>query len=145
MTPFWESSDFTEALVVKGLLEQAGFAVHMDNFNMSAALPNIGFMTGYRLWVADEDASAAEALIKQAQADAEQKQDEEEDEPTLACPRCGSGDTFRYGAIPFFLLFLYGAPGLIPKGNFCRCRSCGKRFRSRLKGTAPEADPDIEA
>ncbi|MCJ9429710.1 putative signal transducing protein [Kordiimonas marina] len=71
MTPFWESSDFTEALVVKGLLEHAGFAVHMDNFNMASVLPHVTFAGGYRLWVPDEDVQAAERVIAEARAQAE--------------------------------------------------------------------------
>jgi len=50
MVILFKTSDFGAALVCRAKLEQAGFLVHMDNFNGGCTEPYLG-MTGYHLWV----------------------------------------------------------------------------------------------
>lgn len=56
MKPVYSTSDYPDALIKKGMLEQAGFLVYVENLNSAGgAMPHLGYSTGYRIMVPDSD------------------------------------------------------------------------------------------
>ncbi len=64
MQIIYETSDYPDVLIKKGILEQAGFIVHVDNLHSGGgAMPELGFTVGYRIMVPDDDVHAAKRFI----------------------------------------------------------------------------------
>lgn len=128
----YESADYSDALIKKGLLEQAGFFVHMDNAGLGSVMPNMSLVLGHRLWVADTDLEQALRLLGD-----ETLADEiaSTDEPIDTCPECGSWKVTRHRSLiwlPFFFIIdLLMAP---VGGRKRRCDNCGAVF----EGETPE-------
>lgn len=60
MKTVYSTSDYPDALIKKGMLEQAGFLVYVENLNSAGgAMPELGFSTGYRIMVPDSDVEEA--------------------------------------------------------------------------------------
>lgn len=56
MKTVYSTSDYPDALIKKGMLEQAGFLVYVDNLNSAGgAMPHLGYSVGYRIMVSDSD------------------------------------------------------------------------------------------
>ena len=71
MKIIYETSDYPDVLIKKGMLEQAGFLVHVDNLNSAGgAMPELGFTVGYRIMVPDDEVSAAERFLNSSPVDA---------------------------------------------------------------------------
>ena len=125
-----ETSDYSEALVKKALLDQAGFFVHMDNFEVGSAMPHLGYAVGYRLVVADSDFDDALSVLRDAEF--------EHGEPLAPpdrineCPKCGSEDVVQYRSklwlfVHWFIGVLLPAPG----GNLRTCMKCGHMYKTK--------------
>lgn len=60
MKTVYSTSDYPDALIKKGMLEQAGFLVYVENLNSAGgALPHLGYSEGYRIMVSDSDEESA--------------------------------------------------------------------------------------
>jgi len=56
MKTVYSTSDYPDALIKKGMLEQNGFLVYVENLNSAGgALPHLGYSEGYRIMVPDSD------------------------------------------------------------------------------------------
>ena len=66
MKTVYSTSDYPDALIKKGMLEQAGFLVYVENLNSAGgALPHLGYSAGYRIMVSDSDESNALDLLSE--------------------------------------------------------------------------------
>lgn len=64
MKIIYETSDYPDVLIKKGMLEHAGFLVHVDNLNSAGgAMPELGFTVGYRIMVPDDEVLAAKRFL----------------------------------------------------------------------------------
>ncbi len=122
----FETSDYPEALIKKGLLEQAGFLVHMDNAGVSSIMPHLGLALGNRLWVPDEDVGAAMRLI----SDKTLSQDlPEQGDAIDTCPNCGGWQVTRHRSMIWLPVFLIADLLMAPIGGRKRkCDTCGHAF-----------------
>ena len=128
MQIIYETADYTDALIKKGMLEQAGFHVHMDNENAVGVMPYLGIAQGQRLWVPDIEAREAKALVSDPIPT--------EDIPTGgdaidACPECGGWQVIRHRSflwLPFFLIVdVLMAPF---GGRHRKCLECGQKYKT---------------
>ena len=60
----YRTGDYTDFLVCRSKLDQAGLHVHSDNAESYAAMPELGLSDGYRIWVLDEDYDEAHFHLK---------------------------------------------------------------------------------
>ena len=61
MKVVYETADYPEVLIKKGILEDSGIPVYVDNLHSAGgAMPELGFTLGYKVMV--PDAAEAEAL-----------------------------------------------------------------------------------
>ena len=61
MKVVYETADYPEVLIKKGILEDSGIPVYVDNLHSAGgAMPQLGFTVGYKVLV--PDAAEAEAL-----------------------------------------------------------------------------------
>jgi len=129
MQIIFETSDYTEALIKKGMLEQAGFSVHMDNENAGSAMPYLSMALGNRLWVPDGEAAQAKQLVSdQTLPDDLPQQGDAIDE----CPECGSGQVVRYRSILWLPVFAVLNVFMAPVGGRHRtCLDCGCKYKAR--------------
>ncbi len=128
MQIIFETADYTEALIKKGLLEQAGFSVHMDNENAGSAMPYLSIALGHRLWVPDGEAFQAKTLVSdQTLPDDLPQQGDAIDE----CPDCGGWRVVRYRSmlwLPFFFVIdILMAP---VGGRYRTCLDCGCKYKT---------------
>lgn len=66
MKTIYSTSDYPDALIKKGMLEQAGFLVYVENLNSAGgALPHLGYSEGYRIMVSDSDENVALELLSE--------------------------------------------------------------------------------
>ncbi|WP_417460503.1 putative signal transducing protein [Kordiimonas sp.] len=132
MRILFESSDYTDVLVKKALLDQEGFLVHMDNFEAGSIMPHLALSQGYRLWVPDDEFQEALALLSpQATSGASVAPEDCID----TCPTCSSDRVVRYRApiwLPVFVLLDFLIPS--PHGNRRKCLGCGHIYKT----SAPE-------
>ncbi len=128
----FESADYVETLIKKGLLEQAGFFVHMDNMGFGSIEPHMSLVLGQRLWVVEADFEEARQLL----GDTTLPEDvPASDEPIDTCPACGSWQVVRHRSMIWFPLFFIVDIMMAPLGGRKRrCQACGERF----EGTTPE-------
>lgn len=130
-----ESSDYTDVLIKKALLEQEGFLVHMDNFEAGSVMPHLALSLGFRLWVPDEQHEEALAVLREAEVTAVAGNTDAVD-AIDTCPACGSEDAVRYHSalwlLPLAMLQLF-MPA--PRGNRRKCLECGAKYKT--------SDPDI--
>lgn len=128
MQIIYETADYADALIKKGMLEQAGFMVHMDNENAVAVMPYLGASLGQRLWVPDSEAVDAKALVS----------DHKSSEDLLpsgdaidTCPECGGWQVIRHRSflwLPFFLIVdVLMAPF---GGRHRKCLDCGHKYKT---------------
>ncbi|WP_262689932.1 putative signal transducing protein [Kordiimonas aestuarii] len=125
-----ESSDYTDILIKKSLLEQAGFLVHMDNFEAGSVMPHLALSLGFRLWVPGEEYEEALAVLREAEVPAVAG-DTDAIDPVDMCPSCGSQNVTRYRSplwLPVLVILeiLMPAPG----GNRRKCRDCGHKYKT---------------
>ena len=72
MQIIYETSDYPDVLIKRGMLEQAGFLVHVDNLHSGGgAMPELGFTVGYRIMVPDDDVVAAKRFLNSTAAPAD--------------------------------------------------------------------------
>ncbi|SDE69646.1 DUF2007 domain-containing protein [Kordiimonas lacus] len=130
MKTLYETADYSEALVIKSLLEQAGFPAFIDNFNTLTAMPHLTAGLGLRVMVPDDDFTEAQQLLADVRAENAPAKATEDSIDT--CPKCGSEDVARYTTI--WLLPFLSAMNLlypVPPGNRRVCGACGHRFKSK--------------
>jgi len=126
MKILFETSDFGEALVVRAKLEQAGFLVHLDNYNWGCAEPYMGMALGYRVWGAAIDHDEAKILIQPVSGVPEDY------DPLEACHSCKSDAVIRYRSLIWTLIFVLIHSYLLPPGgNKRRCIDCGHRYKEK--------------
>jgi len=130
MKIIFETSDYSELLVKKALLDQVGFLVHLDNFEAGSVMPHLGFALGYRLWVPDFEADDACVLLSEAPGGAVSPLADED--KVFCCPECGSDEVVRYRSmlwlpVLYILNILYPAPG----GNLRSCIKCGHKYKAK--------------
>ena len=119
------SNEF-EAQLAKSLLDDAGIGCFLSNQNFSSLHPNYAFMlgSGIGLYVDDQDADEASAIINNSRSANEQGE--------LVCQACGSRNiVFKYKNISFgkWLLLLLSLLFFIPFGNLTKdrvCKDCGE-------------------
>ncbi|MFC4347617.1 DUF2007 domain-containing protein, partial [Kordiimonas lipolytica] len=130
MKILYETADYSEALVIKALLEQAGFPAFIDNFNTLTAMPHLMAGLGLRVMVPDEEFAEAQQLL--ADVRAENAPAKATEDSIDACPKCGSEDVARYTTI-WLLPFLWAMSLLypVPPGNRRACRQCGHRYKTK--------------
>lgn len=64
MKTVYETSDYPEMLIKKGLLEDSGIPVYVENFHgAGGAMPELGFTLGYRVMVPDSSVGEALAIV----------------------------------------------------------------------------------
>jgi len=132
MKLIFRTGDYSDFLVRRSLLEQAGLHVHSDNFDSYSAMPELGLSDGYRLWIVDEEYDEAVSLLTKVNEDCRvgEGQAGEGTGDFIACPKCGSAQTVLYGAFSFVpLLWFFGFLIPAPIGNRRVCRSCGEKFK----------------
>lgn len=61
----FRAGDYSEFLVTKSQLEQAGFHVFSDNAQSYSTIPELGLTDGYRLWIADDEYDKAIKLLSE--------------------------------------------------------------------------------
>ncbi len=129
MQIIFETADYTEALIKKGMLEQAGFSVHMDNENAGSTMPYLTLGVGSRLWVPDAEAAEAKTLVSdQTLSDDLPQQGETIDE----CPDCGGWQVVRTRSILWLPFFFIVDILMAPVGGPHRtCLDCGCRYKAR--------------
>lgn len=103
MKVIYETSDYPDVLIKKGMLEQAGFLVYVDNLNSAAAMPELGFTVGYRILVPEDDAEVAIQLIRDQLPNL--VDDEEEEVTALDQPGTGTVFKLNRSAVAFVLIF----------------------------------------
>ena len=64
MKVIFQTSDYTDFLVRRSVLEQAGVPAHADGAESLVAMPELGFSEGYRIWVLDDDFDQAHSLLE---------------------------------------------------------------------------------
>ncbi len=124
----FESSDYTDVLVKKALLDQEGFLVHLDNFEAGSIMPHLALSQGYRIWVADDEFEQALALLSDKPVVVTQPVAEDQID---SCPKCDSENVARYRSplwLPVFILLDFLIPG--PQGNRRKCLSCGHIYKT---------------
>ncbi|NVJ97207.1 MAG: hypothetical protein HWE25_03585 [Alphaproteobacteria bacterium] len=130
MKLLYETADYSEALVLKALIEQAGYFVHLDGFNATTAMPHLTAGIGLRLWVHEGEHAEVSALI--ADTRSENLQDKATDESLDECPSCGSENVVRYSSMWLLpILWVMNLLYPVPPGNRRACRDCGCRFKSK--------------
>lgn len=130
MKTLYETADYSEALVVKGLIEQAGFLVYLSNFNAATAMPHLTPGLGLKVMVAEEDYDAALKVLQTARA---------ANQPTKAdvdsideCPNCGSEHVVRFRSIIWLpVLWVMGLLYPVPGGNMRRCCECCTNYKAK--------------
>lgn len=71
----YETADYPEVLIKKGIIEDSGIPVYVDNLHSAGgAMPELGFTLGYKIMV--PDAAEAEALAIVNDIEGEQKSEE---------------------------------------------------------------------
>lgn len=66
MKTIYQTNDYPDVLIKKGMLEQAGFLVYVDNLNSAGgAMPELGFTVGYKVMVPDSDVEEAVAFLSE--------------------------------------------------------------------------------
>jgi len=66
MKTVYSTSDYPDALIKKGMLEQAGFLVYVENLNsVGGAMPHLGYSAGHRIMVSDSDEDNALELLSE--------------------------------------------------------------------------------
>lgn len=64
MKVVYETADYPEALIKKGILEDSGIPVYVDNLHSAGgAMPELGFTVGYRIMVPDVAEAEAIAIV----------------------------------------------------------------------------------
>ncbi len=133
MKILYESSDYTDMLIKKSLLEQEGFLIHMDNFEAGSAMPHLALSLGFRLWVPDDQFDEALALLQApvTLVDAAEGESGGAEDIIEKCPSCGSEDVTRYRTplwLPLLVILEIFIPA--PGGNRRKCRSCGHKYKT---------------
>lgn len=129
MQIIYETADYTEALIKKGMLEQAGFHVHMDNENAGSTMPYLGLAVGQRLWVPDSEAPQAKALVSDQTLDADLPSN---GDAIDECPNCGGWQVVRYRSLLWLPLFLVMDVLMAPVGGRHRqCLDCGCKYKNK--------------
>jgi len=128
MQIIYETSDYTDALIKKGMLEQAGFHVHMDNENAVGVMPYLGIALGQRLWVPDSEASGAKELV----SDQPRPQDFPVNGDAIdTCPECGGWQVIRHRSLMWLPFFLVVDVLMAPFGGRHRkCLDCGYKYKT---------------
>jgi hypothetical protein len=122
----FETSDFGEALVCRAKLEQAGYLVHMDNYNWGCAEPYLGMALGYRLWVPEGDKEEAVNILQEVTLQLPQYQ------PNDICPTCDSDNIVRFRSLIWLPVFwLLGVLVPAPSGNKRHCGNCGRTYKNK--------------
>jgi len=126
----YRTGDYTDFLVCRSKLEQAGFHVHSDNFESYSVMPYIGLNDGYRIWVADDEFDAAISLLSSSHGIAA-SDGEAATEEVNSCPQCGADGAIKYvSSVLMPILWIFGAL-LPPLGrSMLRCSKCGHRYET---------------
>lgn len=127
MKSIYETSDYTDALIKKGMLEQAGFLVYVDNLNSGGVMPHMGIALGYIIQVPDSDAEEAAQFLAVPYTSAKAPSSEENID---TCPQCGSTNIVRYRSILWLpLLWVLGILFPAAGGRHRRCADCGHSYK----------------
>lgn len=70
----YRTGDYTDALIKKGLLEQAGFLVQMGNQNFGSTEVALGMVDGFTLNVVDDDFDEVSSLLAEVHRDSSDEQ-----------------------------------------------------------------------
>ncbi|WP_286828648.1 MULTISPECIES: putative signal transducing protein [Kordiimonas] len=130
MKTLYETVDYSEALVIKALLEQAGFLVYLDGMHTLAACPHWTVGLGLRLYVAQADFDPATHLLLEVRR--ENVFGLATEDSVDACPKCGWEDIVRYTSL--LVLPILVALGLllpVPNGNKRACNTCGHKYKTK--------------
>lgn len=139
MKVVFETSDYSEALIKRGLLEQSGFLVHMDNAGLGSIMPHMSLALGHRIWVPDSDFDDAVSILNDVTLSDDIPAT---DEPIDTCPNCGGWKVTRHRSMLWLLLFLVVDVMMAPIGGRKRvCENCGQQFN----GETPELTTPIKA
>lgn len=87
----YRTGDYTDALIKKGLLEQAGFLVQMGNQNFGSTEVALGMVDGFTLNVVDDDFDEVSALLKDIDQASARVQFSEADDDEDTAPVIGEG------------------------------------------------------
>jgi|GEM_PF-1771250 len=130
MKILFETADYSEALVIQSLLEQAGFPAFIDSFNTLTAMPHLTAGLGLRVMVPDDDFIDAQKLLAEVRAENAPAKATEDSIDT--CPKCGSEDVARYTSL-LVLPILYALSVFypVPLGNKRVCGACGHRYKTK--------------
>ncbi len=131
MKVVFETSDYSEALIKRGLLEQSGFLVHMDNAGLGSIMPHMSLALGHRLWVPSSDFEDAASLLNDTTLADDVPAT---DEPIDVCPTCGGWQVTRHRSMLWLPLFFVVDVMMAPIGGRKRvCENCGERFNGATK------------
>lgn len=129
----YRTSDYPDVLIKKGLLEEAGYLVHVDNLNAAASMPELGFTVGYSIFVPDEQVSSANAFLRDLEGEAKIEVSTEADPETNnidTCPKCGHWNVVRHRSILWLpLLWILGLVMPSYGGRHRKCLECGYAYR----------------
>lgn len=146
----YRTSDYPDVLIKTGLLEEAGFFVHVDNLNAVGSMPELGFTVGYSIMVPDEQVEPARLYVREMEDEVSSIVPENDEGPNVpeqtdnidTCPNCGHWEVVRHRSILWLPVFwLLGV--MIPSygGRHRKCLKCGHAYR--LEGS--DLNPLIKA
>lgn len=129
MKTVYSTSDYPDALIKKGMLEQAGFHVYVDNLHASGAMPEIGFSVGMTIMVPDSDADGARRLLEETDSIVHTESIEQHNVDT--CPKCSGWQVVRHRS-PFWIPLFWILDTLIPApgGRHRKCLECGHKYKT---------------
>ncbi|MBO6505282.1 MAG: DUF2007 domain-containing protein [Kordiimonadaceae bacterium] len=83
----YETADYPEVLIKKGILEDSGIPVYVDNLHSAGgAMPELGFTLGYKIMVPDAAEAEALAIVNDIESEltSEEDKDAGKQVPTVA-------------------------------------------------------------
>ena len=133
MKLLFRTSDYSDFLIRRSVLESAGLHVHADNFESYSAMPELGMSDGYRLWVLDDDYDQGLRLLDESAGESDLPGEfiETDIDRIDSCPKCGSSDVIRYRKFSFELI-LWFIGMLVPGsgGGVRACRACEYKYEA---------------
>lgn len=129
MKTVYSTSDYPDALIKKGMLEQAGFLVYVDNLHASGAMPELGFTVGLTIMVPESDVVEARKMLEETDNVVHIESVATDNIDT--CPKCDGWKVVRHRS-PLWLPIFWILDTLIPAagGRHRKCLECGHKYKT---------------